>query len=411
LRKFGRKFGAAIAAIGGAAASRQGFDVVHLAEHGLGSPTDGALLASFRATRWRPVDANSPMPHLPIGVEPTIFFPERGPALLRKLAARMRLDVDFWLQRFRAAAAIAERNPVSWLGETTHLAQRLVTCRAATLVTSGALPWHVRMSFLAELSGRPWIAILDRVDVRAGAESLRRLATAQLVVARSGGIAEALVAAGVDAGRVVIAGDAPAPGLFAADQPDDGALLLFGDCDEPRTWSRCLSGFALAAAEDPRLRLRIVGIRSPVDETATEMLVRETVAAWPRQPRVEFLPAGFGDWSSVLDCRPSAMVWTGSGEYSLSPVPAVVLAAVEAGVPMAPVESAGSRDLFGSLGVMPWIPRTGVLEVAAAIRTLQRPVARYGVQLVQAALRELSSRQSTLRAVERVRAVVSSAPV
>ena len=410
MRKFGRKFGAAIAAIGGSASSRLGFEVVHLAEHGIGSPTDGALLASFRVTRWWPVDANSPMPQLPIGVEPTIFFPEHGPALLRKRTTRMRLDADSWLERFRVAAVIAERNPVSWLGETAHLAQRLAACGAATLVTSGALPWHLRMSFVAELSGRPWIAIVDRVDSRVDAVSMRRLATAQLVVARSGGIAEALVAGGVDAGRVVIAGDRPAPGLFAADRPDDGTVLLFGDCDEPRTWSRCLSGFAIAAAEDPRLRLRIVGGRGPAGETATEMLVRETVAAWPRQPSVEFYPAGFGDWSSVFTGRPSALVWTGGGEHVLSPAPAVVLAAVEAGIPLAPVESAGSRDLFGALGVMPWIPRTGVLEVAAAIRALQRPAARYGTELVQAALRELASRQSTQRVAERVRAVVSSAP-
>lgn len=400
LRKLGRKLRGLATAIDHKVRSSAPTAPVLLLTETRQSPetlTEDALFEGIALRRVELVDSNHENADVPAGVERVFFFPERGPRLLRTLAANLGADAAAWRAETSEAAAVAAMAPTTLLGEATQLGQQLAATRASMLVTNGGLTWNARISLGALFANRPWIAIVDMAPPQVSAAStwpLSRLQAADLVIARSRAIADLLVNSGVDVDRVLVDYPSPLDGVLAGARAFD-TVLAFGRFESAGLWDDCITGFVAATDHDCGPALRIVATVRPNDTAslAAEMAARDLASQWPKRVTVESVHAERPDWPAVLaGPAPAGLLWVGrKGGTVVAPHP-VVLSAIAAGLPVAAWVSPESEDLFGSLGAVPRIDIEDETSFAAVLRDMVNAnAAPYRAAIVRARFREVSA--------------------
>ncbi len=415
LIKGARKLGPRII-YGPGADSRTRFALVYFPEPGSDLSTTGVgpKFHGHTVLPMHPADGNAEIPAVRPGTALYLTFPEHGPKLLRRIASHRKSDSERLVSRLHGLAESMHREPTATITETAHAAAQIRSRPGAVVLTSGSLAWQASMGLAAELAGRPWIAVVDRVaaaDLKVLASAAWALAGARLVIARSQKIADLLIEARVSAANIVVDPVEPATGLFTGGQAP-GLTVAFGDFESPWIWDHCISAFLMAA--QPGQKLHIVGsVRTDNPASlAAEFLALKMAQRDPERVTVHSYDVRQDDWHRILATdAPKALVWVPPGEQCTSAPHPAVLAAMKQEIPILPVDCPTATAVLGSLGLRTWIRRTGVLETADMFRThcAGEGISEFDRSMIRTALLSVLDPRARQAAGDRIRAVLQEA--
>lgn len=267
-------------------------------------------------------------------------FPEQAPRSWRRHVRRAPEHTAALLASLREAGAgddQAAQAAIAPLLPLVRLAQRQ---RAALLLAHGDLPAIGRIAAAARLLQRPWVAFVDSLhdDGHPFARWARReLARADVVVARSPALREALVADGVAAGRIVVRPAAVATADYAPPATGTPLLLAMGRLAPDAGLEELLVAAHELRARGTPCRVTILGALDPRDHGAVACAarLRAVEQALGVDADLQFAPTiDPGQRRRLLAARPAILVAPSRRGSTPAALDEGVLAAMASGLPI-----------------------------------------------------------------------------